>query len=196
MTVAVTDQDEGGTVELSSDEPQVGTQVTASLTDDDGVVSVTTWSWARSANKTSWTTIANASSSSYTPVDADVNNYVRATATYTDGQGGNKTAQGISESKVVAGPVVNSAPSFPTNTVRKVDEGTPAGQNIGAPVTADDPGDTLTYSLEGPESAFFDIATSTGQLMTKSELDHEDKGHVHVQRNSDRHVPMQPTLFK
>ena len=79
------------------------------------------------------------------------------------------------------------------SVIRNVDENTPPGVNIGAPISATDDdedgednddleyGDTLTYSLEArfdtnlsrAEAASFDIDPSTGQLITKAALDTE-----------------------
>ncbi|MCE2458069.1 MAG: cadherin domain-containing protein [Dehalococcoidia bacterium] len=69
----------------------------------------------------------------------------------------------------------NEVPTFPgANTSRDVSENTRAGQNVGAPVSASDPErDSLTYSLGGPDQGHFDISTSTGQILTKSDLDYE-----------------------
>ena len=55
-----------------------------------------------------------------------------------------------------------------------MEENTPAGTNIGAPVVASDP-DVLTYSLSssGMDAESFDIDRATGQLMTKSALNFE-----------------------
>ena len=67
--------------------------------------------------------------------------------------------------------VVNSPPAFASSTAtRSVAASATSGTNIGAPVTATDadPGDTLTYTLEGPDAALFDINGSTGQLLTRS----------------------------
>ena len=67
-------------------------------------------------------------------------------------------------------PPVFAEPS-PTLTV---DENTPPGTNIEAPVSATDPdGDTLTYSLGGTNAALFAVDPSTGQLITKAALDAE-----------------------
>ena len=67
----------------------------------------------------------------------------------------------------------NSPPAFPASETgaRSVPEGTAAGTDIGAPVAADDPGDTLTYTLGGTDAADFDIVAATGQLQTSSALD-------------------------
>ena len=69
----------------------------------------------------------------------------------------------------------NDAPSFPgATTTIDVDENTPAGQAFGEPVSATDPDDTdLIYSVTGKDAGHFDIATSSGQILTKSDLDYE-----------------------
>ena len=70
----------------------------------------------------------------------------------------------------------NSPPTFGSAEVmRSVFENTSAGDNIGAPVTAnDDDATTLTYRLEGPDAALFAFVTSSGQIRTKAPLNHED----------------------
>ena len=71
----------------------------------------------------------------------------------------------------------NSAPIFAEDsTTRSVPENTPAGRNIGSPVTAEDAdGDTLIYGLSGVDAASFSIVSTTGQLKTKAPLDYEKK---------------------
>ena len=72
----------------------------------------------------------------------------------------------------------NQPPSFPAETdTRSVVEGTSAGADIGAPVTAEDPdvGDALTYTLGGTDAASFVIVRTTGQLQTKAALDYSTK---------------------
>ena len=55
-----------------------------------------------------------------------------------------------------------------------MDENTPAGEDIGEPVAATDPNnDTLTYSLDVPSRATFNMVATTGQLQTKAALDYE-----------------------
>ena len=82
---------------------------------------------------------------------------------------------------------VTDVPESPTNrepvftdgssTTRSVAENTRAGVNIGLPVSATDPdsGDTLTYTLEGPDASAFDIDRTSGQLRTRTALDYETK---------------------
>ena len=153
VTITVNNVDEPGTVTLSSLQPQVGFQLTATLDDPDDVVSGSaTWSWAGSPNGSSpGTLISGETSATYTPVAADVGDYLRATASYTDGEGSGKSAEGVSTNRVQPAPVPpNEPPQFPTNTAaRDVDENTLAGTDIGEPVAAtDDADDTLTYSLD------------------------------------------------
>ena len=86
----------------------VGTVLTATLTDPDGSLSGATWVWASSTDgSTGWTDISGAASASYTPVAGDAGKYLRATATYTDGEGEGKSAQGVSHNAVQAAPVTN-----------------------------------------------------------------------------------------
>ena len=71
----------------------------------------------------------------------------------------------------------SSAPAFAGNrTTRFIKENTPAGQNIGSPVSAtDEDDDTLTYTLSGLNAVSFSIVSTTGQLKTKAPLDFEKK---------------------
>ena len=79
-------------------------------------------------------------------------------------------------------PDANVAPEFASATTsRTVAENTAAGEDIGNPVAASDAnGDTLTYALGGTDTAFFDIDTDTGQLMTLAALDYETKASYSV----------------
>ena len=98
--------------------------------------------------------------------------YLRATASYDDGEGSGKSAQAISANAVQVAPGRN-APVFKegANTTRSIPRNTPAGRNIGAPVSATDAdNDALTYSLGGPDRAGFDLDTTSGQLRTKAPL--------------------------
>ena len=79
---------------------------------------------------------------------------------------------------VTAQTPANQQPQFPSSEtgVRPVDENTAAGSDIGVPVAATDAdSDTLTYSLGGGDAASFDLVTSSGQLLTKDDLDYEAK---------------------
>ena len=79
--------------------------------------------------------------------------YLRATVTYTDEHGDDKTAMAVSAHAVRAKPAgTNSSPVFPEGSnARKVKENSPPGTNVGKPVAAGDDGDILTYTLDGDE---------------------------------------------
>ena len=73
----------------------------------------------------------------------------------------------------------NSRPSFDSdaNVVElRVMENTRAGQNVGDAVSATDAdSNTLRYSLEGPGKDSFTIVSSSGQIRTRSPLNHEER---------------------
>ena len=90
VTIAVTNLDEAGTVTLSSGKPTVGDDLTATLGDPDGDLTDVTWQWSKSADMDSWMDIGT--DGIYTVMDDDAGYYLRATATYTDGEGMGKMA--------------------------------------------------------------------------------------------------------
>ena len=72
--------------------------------------------------------------------------------------------------------LTNHPPVFPSPERRfSVDENTPPGQDIGILERAfDDGGERLTYTLDGPDAAAFDLFVAN-QFRTKAELDYETK---------------------
>ena len=187
VTITIENVEEQGTVTLSSDTAtiQARVTVTATLADDDRATDVT-WQWARSPNgRTDWADIQSAMSATFTPtLEEDEGNYIRARASYTDGEDSGKMAEKVSP-RVGDAPPVNSAPVFPTteNGQREVAEGTGSG-NVGAPVAATDlnagdsaVNDPLEYSLSGTDAEFFTIDSGTGQLRLAQgvTLDYEGK---------------------
>ena len=195
VTVNVTNVDEAGMLTLSTLQPVDGIEVTAALTDIDSVASgnllgtVTAgdiaWKWAKSPNRAgTYADIDGETAAMYTPKPADVNHYLRATATYTDPQGSDKTEMVISAHKVLTPRSTNTAPVFknadgeeiPSGTTidREVAENTGKGEPVGDPVVASDAeGDVLTYTLGGDDMVSFDIDVATGQLWTKAAVDKE-----------------------
>ena len=102
VAVTVTDVDEPGAVSLSTTKPRAGTQLTATLSDPDGVTAGTaSWKWERNDGREGWLEIAGATSASYAPVAADGDRYLRVTATYTDGFGAGKTAEAMAPNVVI-----------------------------------------------------------------------------------------------
>ena len=113
VTITVTNIDEPGTVTLSSAQPRVYAAFTATLTDPDGSISDVTWQWESSSDgSTNWTAIGGATAATYTPAAGYAGNYLRATASYTDGEGPGKSAQEASAHAVRRPPASNRAPEF------------------------------------------------------------------------------------
>ena len=162
---------------LSALQPQEEIRLIATLTDADGFANgnVTRWRWSRSSSKTgTFTNIAGATTANHTPTEDDVDMYLRATATYDDGEGEGKTAQMVSANPVRAKPYENADPVFENEygeeietgvkLDRSVAEDTDAGGNVGEPVTAtDDTRDVLTYLLTDSTNTFT-IDSGTGQI--------------------------------
>ena len=80
---------------LSTLQPVDGIEVTTTLTDIDSVTDANSpgtvtasdiaWKWAKSLNYSgTYTDIDGETATAYTPKPADLNHYLRATATYTD----------------------------------------------------------------------------------------------------------------
>ena len=203
VAVTVTNVDEDGEVTLPTLQPKEGIGIAATLTDPDGTISDTKWQWARSTNRTSWTDIeADATSeppitsdmATYTPGPDDVGKYLRATATYIDGESEDttdtKTAEEISANKVAMKDYENAAPVFPDqdpdmdvvdrNQKREIYENMAPGTGVGEPVTATDIGadgnqEVLIYTRAGTDESSFVIDRETGQISVAAgaELDYE-----------------------
>ena len=160
-----------GVVSLSPTQPVVNVELTASLADPDDPVTSVSWRWSKSSDGTTgWSDIPGANSDRYTPIAADVDNYLRASASYTDAFGPGQPAAAVSAARVQSAQGGNNDPYFIDDTLTlTVAENTPVGQNVGRAVTATDPDhDTLTYSLSGTDVAYFDIAPATGQITVGS----------------------------
>ena len=114
VTVRVLNVDEAGTVALTSAQPQVGTPLTATLSDPDGSITGAMWQWQRRVDDTAdWVdvpagvegTSEGAELSSYTPLAGDVGFMLRATVRYRDGYSTKeKTAQSAVTEAVVGPP--------------------------------------------------------------------------------------------
>ena len=116
------------------------------------------------------------------PLDHETKDSYTVMVTATDGDGESDSMM-VAIGVTITVTDVNEAPVFPDTETgeRNVPENTAAGVNIGDPVAATDPdeGDTLTYSLGGADMASFDMATSTGQLMTKRRAGPRGYGQPH-----------------
>ena len=172
LEITVTDEDEDGKVSFEGRgrfQPQVGRTLSATLSDPDADVEDERWQWARGPSADGpWTEIDKATSASRSPVDDDLNMYLRATVTYDDKFGADKTASAVTENAVEDRTRANAAPSFEdqdetgpdedddttteglqdiTIVNRDVDEGV-KGANVGKPVSATDANnDVLHYTI-------------------------------------------------
>ena len=171
VTISVGNVQEAGTLALLPLQPVVGSELTATLADPDGRVSISSWSWERSPDRAAWTPVSGATVD-YTPVAADVGAYLRVTATYRVGADTGQSAEAVS-AHPVREPRGRHTPVFSdgASTTRRTTKTAPPGVNIGAPVTASDgDNDRLAYSLGGVDAASFDIDESFGQLRTRADL--------------------------
>ena len=198
FTVKVNNVDEPGYITLNHAQPDVGTEIVASLRDTDGIyvqaVTEVAWVVEKSANASSgpWTEltseITTTASLGYTPVAADAGQYLRFTATYQDQQDRSvdRVVNLVSENAVSNVAATNAAPTFDdgVSAARDVAEDATGGAAIGATVAASDSdtGDTLTYGLIGDDAGSFSIDASTGQISLGSDtvLDHEARGSYSV----------------
>ncbi len=107
-TVTLFDDDDApGEVTVRPATAQVGTELTATLSDADEVAEVTGWQWHRRASdQAAWTAISGATAAAYTPVSADAGQYLQATVGYTDGHGPDKSAE-----SAAIGPVQATGPT-------------------------------------------------------------------------------------
>ena len=179
ITVQVTNVDEPGTVTLSTDEPDAGETIEASLADPDGDIANVQWSWAH-FDGTNLSVIAGVSEASYTTTTADIGHRIAATARYDDA-----AATGQQATASTANPVRNDPPAFPDGTTtRHIDENAAAGTTVGNPVTATDPnGHLIAYSVDG--DANFQVDPQSGQISVTegATLDHETEAVPHPDRH-------------
>ena len=206
LTITVINVNEPGVVAIGGT-VQEGQPLTATLTDPDGSVAAEMWQWKKSATAGgTFTDIdgATAKLSSYTPVTADVDSFLRVSVTYTDvtHSAVSQTADETTGQKVVAAAVVHTVPVFSDGdgdgmadpVARSLAENTASG-DLGAAITATDgDGDTLTYSVAATTDtdaaahleAFervFDLDAASGQISVKTGavIDFEDRAVYKVQ---------------
>ncbi len=186
VEVTVTDIEEEGEVTFDQPQPQATRGLVASVSDGDGEITNRQWQWSKSMDMENWTDIEGATSASRSPAAADVGYYLRATVTYTDRRGPDKTASGVTANKVEARTLANAAPSFGDIDPIPVDENVKG--NIGDPIVANDAdNDVLLYSLDAAydanagtdgaqnDNGLFDMSKD-GQLSLKAGLDYESPG--------------------
>ena len=217
MTIDVKGEDDSATGAPGiTGTAQVGQTLTATvgtIADLDGLPdpfishSLTTIQWIQVDGATE-IDISGATNETYTLATADAGKKIKVKVSFEDEGGtaeGPLTSDAYPASGTVTAAGTNNAPVFSSSNVsRSIAENTAAGQNVGAAVTATDAdaGDTLAYTLEGTDAAFFDFVGTTGQIRTKTNVsyDFEAKSllrghghglgrhrHRHRQRHDQRH---------
>ena len=174
VTVTVTNEEELGTVTLMPTTPSVGREINAALTDPDTATENTvTWQWSRSMTPNgTFADIDLATSMTYTPVEADEGHYLKATASYTDGEGTGKSADEMTESPVSLFAIDGlTSPSYMENGTDAVATYTATGDAA------------TTRTLEGADAGHFTI--TDGMLRFMSSPNYEmpmdaDTNNVHM----------------
>ncbi len=201
LTVIVGNEDDTGKLTLQWLQPEVDTEIDATLTDLDGPTSAHTWTWYTSkaadpvvGNMFHWTVrTTGATDAPFTPLAAYEGDYLWVHVEYMDPQSDEDTKTADAKSKNPVRAAVsdnaNASPDFKTNTDdRTVPESTAVGDPVGDPVTATDTdNDTLTYELDDDTTSgntlaiasdlqFFDIDMETGQIEVAKGLDFDAVG--------------------
>ena len=110
------------------------------------------------------------------PLDYETKNAYSVTVTVSDGGRTDAISVTITIIEVDETPKTHAPVFAGSRTTRSIAENTPAGVNIGSPVSATDADDdTLTYTLGGVDAGSFSIVRSSGQLQTQAPLDYETK---------------------
>ena len=172
VTITVTDEEEAGTVKLSSDDPRVDLPLNADVEDPDGGVSVNTWRWERSLNgRSGWDAITGETSATYTPVDGDIDNYLRATATYADRMGTGKSAERVSANRVQGSGAPPPPPPSSTSDTGGSSGGGGGGSSGSRP--QDQHGNSPRQATRVQQGSAAPWASSTsGQLSPASDADY------------------------
>ena len=152
--------DQPGTVTISDTTPVRATAITATLSDPDGSVSSLTWQWQRGT-----TDITGATSSSYTPVLADVGHTLRAVASYNDAHGNGKSATSTATTAVAN--TVDQAGTVALDVARPK-----LGEAVTASLSdADTPLSALTWQWQRNDDGWADITGATAAAYTPVEAD-------------------------
>ena len=186
VNITVSNVDEAGQVIVSPTLKSTRAVLNAFLIDPDGRFSHVSWQWAASPDQVNWTDIPGARSAYYVPRLEDLPQFLKARATYSDGQGPGKVAESVFDTEMFSRRN-NNPPEFPLfeSGVRTLRGDAGSGEEVGLPLLAADlDRDLLTYVLSGEASLLFDIGLHSGQLKTRNSLYHQSDGRyfgvVHV----------------
>ena len=175
LTINVRNRDELGSVTPSSQQPQVGRTLVATLRDPDKLSGYVTWQWERSSDRNFQTDVISIAitdtdigptpidriTASYTPVSDDLSAYLRTRVSYTDGEGAGKEAEWVSTAAVR--PIPPPPPPPPPRP----------GGGGGGNVSRDLHGNTPTRATSVRLGRTAPWASSTaGQINTADDIDY------------------------
>ena len=151
VTVKVTNIEEDGEIEVMPAQPRVGLELTAELTDEDGVVSGPAWQWyvednaiCANVQAAEWEEIKDATSATYTPESDDNDACLRVTADYVDGfYGTDDDTDDMMFDKTVAFVLPGKVQGASGNMVPRFEEGSRAMRYV--------PEDAKTTDMEMAE---------------------------------------------
>ena len=175
LPVTITVTDALGRVTLSSNQPQVGRALTATLTDPDGVDEDESieWCWERSrrrdfpsADPSTRKIACDANTpATYTPVNDDHAHYLRVTVAYTDGDGTFKEGVSVTSDKPVTAPDSPRPPPRPP--------GPPGGPPSGGPPAEERPAPVGFLENPGTDSFQSGIGLISGWVCEAAEVEIE-----------------------
>ena len=164
-----------GEVVLEPTSPGVGQAVTATLTDADGYIAGSVWTWERKpVDGTTWTTLIGsedtAESSVYTPIATDLDQVLRVTVSYRDGHGTNTDTAESDLTAAVAGTNAHAPTISGPDSVSYVENAT---VDVGTYTARDADGHQIRWlTLDGADKDAFVLtgadtdATRTLQFAT------------------------------
>ena len=178
VTVTVTDVNEDGGVTISSpnNEVKVGVVLTADLGDGDEIVpGSVTWQWARDSSQTGSFTdvISGETNNTYTPVDADVGSYLRATATYADSHGSGMTEMAETDSAVLAASTAGTDGTVGLSR----SSGIVSGDSVTATLTDPDNPTNQVWQWQRSSDGSTNWSTISGATSASYETTNDDGGH-------------------
>ena len=150
----------------------IGSPVSATDADDDTLTYT-----LGGTDATSFSIVRNSGQlQTQAPLDYETKKAYTVTVTVSDGGRADTITVTITIIDVDETPETHAPVFAGSRTTRSIAENTPAGVNIGSPVSATDADDdTLTYTLGGTDAGSFRIVGNSGQLQTQAPLDFETK---------------------
>ena len=126
VTIIVTDVLETGAVAISpAGQPEVGAELTATLSHGGGEPADPVWQWQRSRSGGLWLNIAGADGPAYTPTEQDAGRRLRVIVTYGEPGGGNGVAGAVTEALAgdddTAGSLSDLVASYDANSDGSID---------------------------------------------------------------------------